>query len=58
MLKDLYQITAHLNTITHPLRGFLPKKVAFDWTETCNEVFEKLNNDTCFSHFDKSVSRV
>lgn len=59
MLNDLYKIIVHLNTITHPFRELLQKKVVFDWTETCSEAFEKLklcmNSDTCFSYFDKSI---
>ena len=50
MLNDLYQVILHLNTLTHPLSELLQKNVDFDWTEACNEAFEKLkictNGDT------------
>ena len=62
MLNDLYQIIVHLNTVAHPLRELSQKDADFDWTETCNEAFEKLklcmNSDNCFSYFDKSIYRV
>ena len=61
ILNDLYQIIVYLTALTHPLRELLQKKdVDFDWTETCNEAFEKLklcmNSDNYFSYFDKSRS--
>ena len=59
MLNDLYQIIVRLNTSTHPLREPLQKNVDFDWTEICNEAFEKLKLcmtiDNCFSYLDKSI---
>ena len=49
MLNFLYQIIVHLNTLTHPTS--LTKEVNFDWSEACNEAFEKLklqmSSDTC-----------
>ena len=63
MLNDLCQIIiVHLNAITYPLRELSQNEIASDWTETCNEAFEKLkfcmNSDACFSHFDESIYRV
>ena len=55
MLNDLYQVILRLNTLTHPLSELLQKNVDFDWTEACNEAFEKLkictNGDNCLSYF-------
>ena len=62
MLNDLYQIIIHLNTLIHPLRQLLQKEVDFDWTETCNRAFKKLNSIwnsvNCFSYFHKSIYRI
>ena len=33
MLRDLYQIIVHINTLTHPLTELLQKEVDFDWNE-------------------------
>ena len=60
VLNDLYQIIVQFSTkyitLTYPLRELLQKKVDFDWTGICNEVFEELNicmsSDTCHSYFD------
>ena len=60
MLNDLYQIIVQFSTkyitLTYPLRELLQKKVDFDWTGICNEVFEELkismSSDTCHSYFD------
>lgn len=58
-VNDLYQITTHLNIITHPLVELVQNVVAFYWTETCKEAFEKLklyvNSETYFSYYDKSM---
>ena len=60
VLNDFYQIIVQFSTkyitLTYPLRELLQKKVDFDWTGICNEVFEELNicmsSDTCHSYFD------
>ena len=60
VLNDFYQIIVQFSTkyitLTYPLRELLQKKVDFDWTGICNEVFEELkiymSSDTCHSYFD------
>ena len=55
MLNDLYQIIVHLNTLTHPLRELLQKKVDFDWNETFEKLKLCMDSDNCFSYLDKSI---
>ena len=43
MINDLSQIIVHLNTLTHPLKEILQKEGSFDWNETSNEAFVKLD---------------
>ena len=57
MLKDLYQIIVHLNTLTDSLRKLLQKEVYFDCTGTCNEIYiETIVNNT-FSKKKKKIDK-